>query len=196
MALLNLSTLLPQITPFLHGCPSPVQAQGLRRMARKFCIESGIWIETLDSFNTVADQAAYTLTIPTDVTQYDAVFERIMQVKVGGSIQNESVYKFSPDHILTFDPAPTSIKAVLVDAVFRPKETCDKYPDWLVNRWQDGFVFGTLWFMKSAEKVAWSDPAGAAKYGVLYNDVVFNAKCETIEARLTRSTFVKQREFV
>ena len=166
MALTDLYDLKPQIIPHLPGCPEALIQQVIREIAREFCLESGVWRETQDAAaTTVADQAAYTLTVPSG---YVAVYLRLNKVEVNDIEINETNWTFRPDHVLTFltGSIPTvSSQNIDVEAEFLPTEACYQLPDWLVNRWQDAIVFGTVGQLKLMDEKPWYDPeTGSMRY--------------------------------
>jgi hypothetical protein len=137
----------------------------------------------LAAFDTVADQADYTLA--TGVS--DTLFVRVWLVKVDGAPYGEHRWKLSPDGVLTFDPAPTRVQPVVVSAVLTPTLLCNTVADFLVNRFGEYIVAGAEFNLKSdkgseADPNPFYDPSGAMLARDRYFKGVGIAKAEVASA--------------
>lgn len=146
MALTSIYTLDTRLRIKVGGrTPEPVRKRALREAAREFCRRSGAWRETLAAISTVADQADYTVTIPTDGTQYAARILRVSRARLEGAVMNETLWAFSPDHVFSFITAPaTADLSLVLDAVFEPTDECYLLPDWMVAKHDQAVVDGAI----------------------------------------------------
>jgi hypothetical protein len=195
MATTALSTLLPLMS--VSHCPSPVQLQALRLAFRRFCDDTGVWTEDLTTFDTVADQAAYTLT----AGYSNVVIRRVTKVTVDDADQLEDAWSLSPAGVLTFDTAPTVAGLdVVVTVVYSPETDCTLAVDWLVARWGWVIAAGAEAHLKSDPGRAndpnpWADTASAAVAEERYRSGVFEAKMEMYTARQSGHMGVDMRIF-
>ena len=186
MANISPETLPPHTAPYLRSCPINLQKQALRRAARRFCMDTEAWRETMTSFNTVVDTDEYTLAVPSAyiITAVDqVVFGRLLGIREAGSKINtlESRYTFSQEGKLKFDDAPTDVHAIIADVVYIPIRDSVTYIDWMIRLWGDGIKAGAQTDQKSSPESAsspeaWYDPAGANEYKDDYIGTLFRAK--------------------
>jgi len=182
-----------------------MQKQSLRKMARQFCIDTGVWRETLDSFNTAAGTAEYSLDVPAPYvvsTVAQVYVHRVLGIREAGSTLNssETRYTISQEGKIKFKDAPTSVYAVIPDVVFVPIRNSVTYIDWIITRWGDAIAAGALFDLKSMSGgkmlVPWYDPGGAEKYEAEYLAGVARAKVENIDGRESGNVTIQLLPFV
>jgi hypothetical protein len=177
----NLYDLLPRLLPYVQDVPDLIAKQQLRHAAQDFCRKTEIWEYEFATDVTVADQADYTLSPPTNtvvlrIPDYRSDGEAAVQID--GS---ESTYSYSLDmeNVLTLDPAPTEADLDLdVWAILLPEEDCTNLDDWLIARWGQAIVDGAVWLLKGMSDEPWSDPKGADNAERRYRTNIAAAKRE------------------
>ncbi|HOR28155.1 MAG TPA: hypothetical protein PLG73_09065 [Candidatus Sumerlaeota bacterium] len=192
MALTSIYTLDPRVAIKISRTPPIVRKRALREAARYFCRSTGVWRETLAAIETVADQADYTVTVPTDGTPYAARILRVSRAKLEGAELNQALWTFAPDHVFSFVTAPTAAGDDLVlDVVFDPLDGCYLYPDWLVERWDQAFVAGALHdlYEERGDK-------RAARWGREFQSEIARARGLHLDGRQSGAIIVARREFI
>lgn len=177
-----LTTLLPLMN--VARCPQARMVQALRNACRDFCRDTEVWRETLASFNTVVNQAAYTLA----TGHANTIFIRVPVITVDGVPYNERNYTVSPDGVLVFDPAPNAIRAVAAEAVLMPTLLCNSVADKLVNRFGEYIAAGAEFILKAdkgteTDPHPWFDPNGAVVARTRFEKGVGVAKAEIFTDR-------------
>jgi len=158
----NISTLLPLL--HIPRCPEPLVLQALRNACRRFCVETEIWSEPLTTIASVADQAAYALTIP----HMDVYVKRVRFLKYDTKDLYESLWSFNVDsNVLTFEYAPVeSGKDIECEVVYIPETIHTEVKDSLIQRWGYCIAEGAACELKKTpgsgnDPYTWFDPNGA-----------------------------------
>jgi len=178
------STIKAMVKYDLPGCPEGLIVQKVREVAEDFFRRSTAWRQDLDTFVTVADQAEYTLTPPTN-----CIIGVVTKVTLDESEKHQSRYDFRDDSVLEFTSAPTEDDIdVVVSVIVFPTNACASYPDEVIDRWQRALADGVLGKLKSdpmsATKPAdWFEPAGGGLYSEKYEKAVANALNEMTTER-------------
>lgn len=161
-----LSAFYPLIAPRVPGAPSPAIAAAAREGAIEFCARTLTLQRTLASVDTVADQAAYTL------TQTGEVIEKLLAAKLAGRPLNLAraadldddeditLSQAAPADLLltgtmqvTLVPAPAVAGLKLaVRAAMRPSQAATTVDDVLFERHAQAIADWALHKLKSASK--------------------------------------------
>lgn len=190
MALVDIYTLLPQVTPYVRNCTDAVQRQQLRWAARDFVRETEIWRETLDAVDTVVDQQEYTLDQPAG---YDTLFKRLLQLKIDDVELALDNVTLDPEGLLDIGYKPSVADQEIVATVaFLPLEVCYEYPDWFVDRWQSALVNGTLMRLAAMDSMPWASRS-VKEFERLYREDVSEANSERYTGRINKPLRVKMR---
>jgi hypothetical protein len=171
--MIDLSTLLPRVAPFLVDCPDGIQLDAIRLASSHFARESGCWVESVTTASILA-QAAYDFNA---VHEHENVFiKRITSVSVGGGEIPDNLGQWSVRHgVLTLSSIPaaagTDIKAELVLVGTR---VCTEVADDVVDRYGDGIADLALFFIRRTKHRPYYDREGAvtafASYRVILNE--------------------------
>lgn len=172
------------LLPELPGCTVAMLNLHLRQVVREFCAKTGAWREPLTAVNTVAAQAAYTLTLLAD-----SELVHVTKLIVNGVIlwrhqdrkpaatdtEVEPKYTvdeppFTLDHnlaILTMatDEIPTAAVTggLVVEAALKPIEACTTIPAFLFTQYSEALRYGTLARLMKMKK-PWGDRPLALDY--------------------------------
>lgn len=180
MALLSLYTLLrPRVQTHVAVEQHPTD-QTLRKIARDFCKRSEIWRETLEDIETEDGETEYAITMPDN---YDTDILRVLVATFNGAVLDPSLYTFRQDNVFIFDNDPAGEYDLSLQVVFKPRETCYQYPDWLLYRHGDAIADGAVGMLRSMAARPWFNPTEAAVYLDRYTRAIGDAKLENIQAR-------------
>jgi hypothetical protein len=185
MDIVRYDQLIPSILTELPGITKGVIQVSLLRIGREFFRRSGAWAVTLDAFDSVAEQADYTLPlggIHADIESLDEVrLNTASGVTDGlkGAVVRTSFYSFTLPATLTFAdasiPAESVTTGIEVDVVLIPKSMDAEVPAVLLARYAEGIRSGVLAEMMSKPKRPWSDPLGAKDNKIIYNRMLNQA---------------------
>mgnify|MGYP001586202431 FL=1 len=133
------------------GCLSPTIQRTLIRVCRDFLYKSKAWQENLALIDVVAEQEDYTLKVP-----YNAVIMNISGLKVRNDNTHEfettdeypqAYYTYVPENILrfvsaSFAPQIAVTEGMKVSVVLIPEFNAHNMPNWIIERYAEGFVAG------------------------------------------------------
>lgn len=177
------------LLPELPGCTVAMLNLHLRQVVREFCAKTSAWREPLTAVNTVAAQAAYTLTPPADselvrVTKLtvNSVFlwRHTDRQPAGTDTEDEPEYTideppFTLDEnlaVLTMAtdeiPAAAVTGGLVVEAALKPTEDCTTIPAFLFTQYSEPLRHGTLSRLMLMAKKPWTDRELATEYGNRY----------------------------
>lgn len=151
-----LSTLLPEILPYVPGCPDPMVEQELRSAARIFFTRTKAWVQWLDEEYLVANLREYDLSLPagTEVVrvQRATVDGRPVEVVGWNSLPSDMAIHgaggtpqlvSSPDRLtLTIGAPGASGSRLQVQAALMPSRSATAIPDHLLSQHADALIDG------------------------------------------------------
>lgn len=172
------------LLPELPGCTVAMVNLHLRETAREFCANTSAWREPLTAVNTVASQAAYTLTPPAD-----SELVRVTALTVNGILlwrhsdreragaDSETAPKYGIDQPpFTFDenlttitlaidevPDAAVVSGLVVEAALKPTAAAATLPDFLLTQHSEAIRHGTLARLMKMKK-PWGDRPLAMDY--------------------------------
>lgn len=172
------------LLPELPGCTVALLNLHLRQVIREFCAKTGAWRESLTAVDTVAAQAAYTLTLPADselvrvtkLTVNSVFLWRHQDRKPAGTDtdvepeytideppftldENLSIITLATDEI----PAAAATGGLVVEAALKPTDTCISIPAFLFTQYSEALRYGTLARLMKMKK-PWGDRPLALDY--------------------------------
>jgi len=172
-----LTILDSRITPYAPGVQDPVVHQLERETLLEFCQESEVWRVKVETV-TVADQAAYPLTLP-----YQTSLLKVLSFTVGGLVATVEPLT-PPATTITLSTAPSEGGAAVVAwVVVIPDDTRTTAPGWLLKRFGRGIAAGVLAKLKRMEKRPWSAPSEAPEHAETYQEAVVAARIESAKWR-------------
>lgn len=202
MANVNISTLVPNIATSLRSCEEAMQLQALRRAGREFCLASEVWREDMNGVELDADDTTVTLTVPAayvaDILRVRTVKQRLATETdlTKAALLDERLWTLGVDNVLTLVIAPNADSLLDLNVVYLPRISCSLYPDWLLNRWSEGFCAGALGLLMEQPGKPWSDKPSAQYYQQQFRESVARAKREGWQGRKSGNQLFTTREFV
>lgn len=168
---------VPEVKPYLRGCPEVMAIAHIRHAAIEFCEKSRYWRENLTPFNSVAGTASYTLTPPTDALIWDVISVRHNGKDLSPAFEDdidatsssdwrsrtatdaESWFAGERDNIRLV-PAPSSSGTANIEArvVVKPSRTTTNLPKQLYDNYLENIAAGAKARLMAMVDVEWSNP--------------------------------------
>jgi hypothetical protein len=175
------------------GCLAPTIQRMLTRVCRDFLYKSKVWAEDLALIDVVARQTDYNLKLP-----YSAVIMNISSLKIRNDITHDfetadeypqAYYTYVPENILrfvsvNFAPQRAIAQGMKISVILVPKFNAQNIPNWLVERYAEGFVAGAKAELMMSPQKPYTNPQLAS-----YNKGIFNSY-------LTRASNDAERRFL
>lgn len=187
---------LPEVMPYLHGCPEVLALNAIRNAVIEFCEQSHWYLYTSPDIDVYTDEVEYTVLLPTDTRLallQEAWFEdRPMEFKtpeeMGSMYQRDwRVISSAPRYITFLDPdvlqiVPSpqedSAGGLRVIAAIAPTRSSTGADTSLFERWLEPIASGARWRLNDMPGQPFSDPAQAAKNRALFMYGISKAKIE------------------
>lgn len=198
------------ILPEVIGCPEPTLDLALLQTAYDFCDKSGVWDEIQDPQTIQAGVADYDIDRPSEgimlrvrevwVDDRAITFMPIREVnQMSLSSGSPVYYNAAADRSqIRLYPTPSETgQSLKVRAVYAPTMTATALPDVLFNRYIDGIASGTkarLMAMSGAG-ITWSNPQMAGVYLTRFNEVLVDARIESLHENVEGSLQAAPRPF-
>lgn len=174
------------ILPETPGCPEVTVNSALAASAAEFCAETHIWRETLDPFDTEADEALYDL-------DASAVVESVPQLVVDGrELGHVDIRLLDPtrltdtgipshfwvqdDRSVRLFPIPDGVYPVVATVTLKPSRSARQVPDWIFETFADGIVSGALWRLLRIPGKEWTNVDLAGAHKALFEKAVVEAR--------------------
>ena len=179
------------VMPELPGITPQMLDFHIRQTAREFCNRTSVWRQALDAVDTVAGQATYTLTMPTD-----AALVRLTRLSVNGELlwidvepkddedptytRNNAPFSLSNDltqiTLITEEiPEASVTDGLAMTAALQPTNAATTLPDFLLNQYVEAMRMGILYRLMLMPKKPWGDRALAMDYESRFNALVNHA---------------------
>ena len=189
---MNLSGFFPYVAPEVLGCPEPVIARMVLQAASDFCIRTQSWTELQDPIALVAGTRDYDVPVPVG-----AYLASIREVWVGtrqihpvtlpsvggfnsGTMGDPTGYNMSTGNgVISVFPTPeviTSDSVLYVRGAYAPTLTATTLPDYLLTKYQEEIVAGTLARLMAMPMASWSNPPAAKHYRGIFISGVQTAR--------------------
>lgn len=190
---------LPEVMPYVPGCPEAVAVNAIRNAAIEFCRKSLWLLYEHDPIQTVAYEGAYELDLPTDyemVVIYSAMCDGRPLTPAGEvDIVNIVPAEGQPRYITQIDtfnvrlfPKPViaglTVQMFVAIAPTRSSVTCE---DSLAERWAERIGYGARARLYEIPGQPFSNPDQAFKYQKMFSTAIGEAKVERSRG-LTRAT--------
>lgn len=198
----DLSVLAPGILAAAPDAPDPTIERSLREAAREFCRVTQYWVEELSPVDLVADQGAYTLTLPSGSMLTDLNEVRADGRPLGATTRKKLTAGDSrwPDRAgtpreyyregaaglrLVPKPATASTAGLTVHAVLGPGFDAAELPDLLVNDHGEALVHGALARLLAIPGKSWSDGGLAAYHSTMFLEAMREASSRAADGYVT-----------
>jgi hypothetical protein len=204
----KLNTLLPLIRPDVPQCPDITIEQYMVRMARDFCTQSRVWqqwinepvdpdIETyplrvdngdIVTVNTVQTEGG----VPLKALDYTLPGQEEDNMQAIAGVQG---YTFDPPDTLHIQGTPTQPMELFVRVALKPTMVEASAPAWLVDRYEEALISGTLYRLMMLTGKTWSNPDFAAVHKDTFLRGVSSARIDELKKHTNASLSIKPRPF-
>jgi hypothetical protein len=211
------STMVPEISAMLPGCPSLVIERTVRKMAIDLCQRGRVWTQSCTPFVTVAGTYEYALTLsvayaePIDImdayvidadgTKTPVVWKPYKAVRASRPEWPEDDDGL-PIYVTTdltgyasFVPVPDSVVTAYVKVYARPIATATEIPTWLYNEFQRELFHGTIHELMAMPDRPWSNAKMAEYHGKQWTYLLSQATIRAGQEYNTDSQAVQMRPF-
>lgn len=169
----------PFIQVYVPDCPMALIVEAVRQACIEFCQESRYWRKELDGFYTVATDAEYELTPPTDSTIADILLIKVNKEPLEPKTQDDleviynewreqngkPKYFFMRDKInMVLVPIPDAAYPVRLLVSLKPTQTAQGVDELVFEEHKEAIKFGALAYLMMMPSVAWSDANAALFY--------------------------------
>lgn len=168
------SDLFNDILPHVPGCPEPMLEDAIRRTAIRFCRDSHIWEEELQSIYLAAGVDRYELELPeeTEVLSLMSSIQRTAPDEKGQEVW-PSINVFG---LLHFSPLPDPDKGpVEIRAILKPSKDATGVPDRIGLDYSEALIHGTIATLQEIPGRDWSNPSMVQYHKAIYLDGVAEA---------------------
>lgn len=171
---------VPEVKPYLVGCPEPMAIMHIRHAAIEFCEKSRYWRENLTPINAVANTSSYTLAPPADALIWDVVSVRHNGKELSSAIEDDitgndwrsqtatdarSWFAGERDNIrLVPTPSASGTANIDVRAVVKPSRTTNNLPKQLYDNYLEHIAAGAMARLMAIDNVEWSNPSMVARH--------------------------------
>ena len=183
--------MIPQIVPYLPGCPQPLIVEHLREGARRFLIETYAWRESLPAIAVFEDVSCYRIQVPegAEILVLDSC--EYIEPENRGSLWP----RVDLDNVLQFDEPPKD-GIVQPVVVLTPAPNADGIPDDIGLRYSRAIRYAALSELMAIPGAQWSFPNMVATYQNRYLEEVSEAKNRMNKGRTNKALQVRSRSFV
>lgn len=212
MAITSFDTFFPEVVVEVAGCPDPTITHALRSAAIDLCRRSLAWMYQVPVFNTVTDQAEYTLVLPTgvDLVMPTAVFLNGVPIHpaamdndldVGAPVADIGSgttvrYAMNENNQLVLLPAPAADDIeVTVRAAVCPTRDATGMDSTIANTFYFQIASGAIAQLCASEGKPYSNEKTAARRALMFEAGVVAATNRKLKGGTTRSVFMRPRCF-
>lgn len=191
-AVTKLEQLIPLMAMRLPGCPDEVMTQGLRDAWRMFCQRSDWWRPAID-ISLVEGETNYALNLPAASHIKRMAFVGLRQQadidnNLDGAELPDAAYRLAQDDqtgdytiSILWTPAVDATNALRVRPILVPKlATPEPVADWVIERWGDGLVAGTVATLAAMRGKPWSSAQTAGLAQLDFEREVSRARRQNI----------------
>lgn len=187
--------LLVEARSDLPSAPDFSIERALKRAARRFFRDSGVWRERLSPITVRTGRIAYSLPAPTSGARVERVLsvyygEQLVPVVPEADLFSGNSEQVGPPQAcavrshtdeLVIWPAPTATEngqTMRVFGVIVPGDKTESIPNPLLEEWGEGIVSGAKWEMMSMPAMPWTQLERASDHERKFYEEVARAKRE------------------
>jgi len=189
-----LSAFLPYVMPYVDGCPDIVAEQAILRASIEFCERTQYWRYDLSPITPVKNIKEYTLSLPSgsaissvedpvyhagteiSLVTRDWLSKNVANWKTITKSKAEYIYVPEPGKIrLVPYPSETSVGALEVSVILKPKPDATTIPDVLFDEYFECISEGAKYKLFSIPKKDWSDTESSLIAKAIFDDGIEGA---------------------
>jgi len=205
--MVNMDTLLPLIRPDVPQCPDFTIESYIVRTVRDFCEQTRIWREWLNEpvdpgLETYPLEASAEIVAVELVQTGQGVPVRPLSYTLPGQEEDNmdamagvQGFTFDPPNVLHLQGTPTQRMELFADVSLRPALTDTQAPQWLMEKYEDAIVSGTLYRLMTRREKPWSDPRLAGLHMQDFRRGVSAARVHKLKKNTNTSLSIKPRPF-
>ena len=174
--MISLDTLLPEIMPYVSGCPDITATTEIRNAVISLCAEGLAWQVDGDIETHRAGEAIYDLPLPTAATLAEVIDVYVDGALIRPTPMDQLHLKFQNWHTasgsistyfvdgagIRFVPIPKVDVTVQVRIAVKPSRTASSIEDYLYEKyWEDIIKPGALYRLQVIPKQPWTNPTEA-----------------------------------
>jgi hypothetical protein len=168
------SDLYNDIQPHVPGCPEPAIEDAVRRTAMRFCRDSHIWEEELQSVYLANGVDRYQVELPEETAVLSLV--SAIQRKSADETGKEVWPSINVFGLLHFSPLPDPDQGpVEIRAVLKPSRDATGLPDRIGLDYDEALVHGAIAALQEIPGRDWSNPNMVSYHKTIYFDGVAEA---------------------
>jgi len=214
MADVALTVFIPQVQPFVPGCPREAQLEAILNACIKFCEESWIVREDIPAGNILSGTDDYTISPQSGrevVSVISFLYKGSELSRVTEEWLDEHDYGWRtadpgvPKAIIQLEPGRVRLNRVpdenVVDGlvprvITKPTEDATTVEERLFNDWKKAIRYGALEELLSYGGKKWTDVKLADRNGRLFSNEIQKAKARANMSYFRRSTTVAMRPWI
>lgn len=192
---ISYETLVPEIAPYLYGCPDFLIINSIRSSVIELCEKASVYQAELDPVTTVSKIYEYDLEAPSGTSiqkilwvthqgkDLEPITTALLEQRLpkwretaNASIPIFFVKQTSALFWLAPMPSTTSVSSTIMRAVLKPTHTSTACDDDVMNDYRDTIVNGALFRLLRIPNKDWTDVKAADSYGTMFNIAVIEAE--------------------
>lgn len=205
----NWEDYLKEVMPDVDGCPIQVAENAIRNSAIEFAEMSRVWREKLPDITTVALQADYTPTPPTDarILAIHKIISNDRQIALW-TLPEEQLDRFktpdtptepqwynapTPDTLRIFpDPDDNNGQNYVLEvwAILEPTRTAESGPDFMFDDWLEPIAHGAKARLMAMAGRSWAVPEAVAFHAKMFKDGWVTARIRDAKGNVKSSSQV------
>lgn len=207
----DLSAFLPQVSPWVSGCPDPVAEAQVRLSIAEFCRRTHVWRQEL------------TMSITSGEPRYDpvSVCNRQFVAVKGASVSGQDINPFIPEEMdarhsswrsqsgtvsgyylegpsivrLYRIPDAAVANGLVIRAAVAPKATDTDVDDFIFEQYNEDIAHGAIARIMSMKGKPWTDKQDALKYQGYFQSAVDRAIGDVRKSHTHADRKVQMRRF-
>jgi hypothetical protein len=216
MAIVTYDTYVPELQPYVPGCPRPTIINALQRTGWAFFTGSlayRLWVPAFDLTISTTSYVIPGLPTETEVTQITTMYSQGVPVN---EVTHEQFFALDPEwpsktgtnpqwftaltDISTFNiipiPEATVADAFNLQVALAPTLTATGVEQAFFEQWKDGLIDGALSRLMEMPGKTWTDVKGAATRQARYIAEMAQARAQANKGHIRRDLTVQMRRWV
>ena len=208
MPLVNFSTFVKEVAPYLAGCPTAVIESQIRKVTIDLCERAKVWVVTLPSVPTIPGDAVYALApvvVEAEVSSVETLslttptVTKELTPQISRPITDPGPgepYAYSQPTSASVElfPTPDAASYTLGGRVaIRPTDIATSCEQFILSDYRRAIFHGVLYELMEMPDRPWSDEKGAIRHGKQWGYFVYLAKAKSNSGNGAVSLFVRQR---